>query len=325
MTYAFRPNAVTEIASRALTAAEAGLERLTVTLELGCHGQAELAFWPRSAFADAAPGDRLTLALGPKDDEVPVLTGTVTARRQETGLAVIEALDLSGALGLARATAAFEQTSIAEVVRKLAEEAGMQADADGDETLPVYYVLPARPVWDHLRDLARLTGRDLGVDAQGTLLFRNPGAGAAHTLRHAAQLIRWRIARDEAPPALARAAHGSASQSGNWHWIDPDPLGERPSLARIEGVLSDRDLTGTASSAATARAARTALGGWLLITGNAAIRPGDSVAVTGVPGGDPDPIRVRSVRHCLDGASGFTTCLGVEGGGTAGGLLGGLL
>lgn len=325
MAYAFRPNAVTEIASRSLTAAEAGLERLTVTLGLGCHGQAEFAFWPGSAFADAAPGDTLTLALGPKDDETPVLTGTIAARRQETGLLVIEALDLSGALGLARTAASFEQTSIADVVRKLADEAGMAVDADGDEMLPIYYVLPERPVWDHLRDLAQLTGRDLGVDADGTLLFRQPDAGAAHTLRYGAELIDWRITRGETPPPLARAAHGSASQSGNWHWIDPDPLGETPPLSRIEGVLSDRDLATTATEAATARAARAALGGWLLVTGDAAIRPADSVSVTDVPGGDPDPLRVRAVRHRLDGATGFTTWLEVEGGGSAGGLLGGLL
>lgn len=320
MAYAFHPNAVTEIAGRALTAAEAGLQRLTVTLGLGCHGQAEFAFWPGSAFAGVAPGDALTLALGPRDDETPVLTGTVSARRQEAGAIVVEALDLSGALGLARTTATFEKTSIADIVRKLAEAAAMQVDADADQTLAIYYVLSQRPIWDHLRDLSRLTGRDLGVDADGRLLFRKPDAGARHTLRHGAELIRWRLAQGEAPVAIARAAHGSASQSGNWHWVDADPLGETPDPARIEGALSDRDLATTATDAATARASRAKTGGWLMVTGDAAIRPADSVTVTDLPGGDPEPLRVRRVRHRLDGETGFTTCLDIEGGGAAGGL-----
>ena len=37
MAYAFRPNAVTEIAGQALTAAQAGLQTLEIGLGLGCH------------------------------------------------------------------------------------------------------------------------------------------------------------------------------------------------------------------------------------------------------------------------------------------------
>ena len=322
MAYVFRPNAVTEIAGRRLTAAEAGLERLTVTSALGCHGMADLVLWPQSAFASAAPGETLTLSLGPQDDEETVLTGTVATQRQGTGAVVIQALDASGALGRLRTTAVFERTSLADIVHKLADEAGVRAEADGDEMLPIYYVLPDRPVWDHLRDLARLTGRDLAVGADGCLLFRDPGAGAVHGLRHGADLIRWSIGRESAAAELAHAPHGSASSSGNWHWIDPDPAGATPSPTRIEGVLSDRDLATTATGAASERAGRAALEGWLLITGDAAIRPGDSVTVADLPGGDPGPMRVRMVGHRLDRDTGFTTFLQVEGGGSAGGLLG---
>lgn len=324
MAYAFRPNAVTEIAGRSLTAAEAGLQSLDIGLGLGCHGWAELSLWPGSAFAGAAPGDALTLALGPDGDEVAVLTGTVSARRHEAGAVVIEALDLSGALGRARSTITFEATSVADIVQRLADEASLQIDSDTTESLSIYYVQADRPLWDYLRDLARLTGRDLGVAADGMLLFRKPDAGSTHTLRYGAELIRWRVTADETPVAIARGAHGTASQSGNWHWIDADPMGEDPGPARIEGVLSDRDLAEIATDAAASRATRAALGGWLLVTGDAELRPADSITVTDLPGGDPDPLRIRSVRHRLDGATGFTSLLEVEGGGSASGL-GGLL
>ena len=319
MAYAFRPNAVTEIAGRTLTAAQAGLQRLDITLGLGCHGWAVLSLWPGSRFADAAPGDALTLALGPMGDEVAVLTGTVSARRQEAGAVVIEALDLSGTLGRARSTLTFEATPIADIVQRLADVASLKTDTDTTEELPIYYVQADRPLWDHLRDLARLTGRDLGVDAAGVLLFRKPDAGATHTLRYGAELIRWQVSAAETPVPLSRGAHGTASQSGNWHWIDADPLGEAPGAACIDGALNDRDLAAIATDAATGRAARAAWAGWLLVTGDAALRPADSIAVTGLPGGDPAPLRIRSVRHRLDGATGFTTWLDVESGGIAAG------
>ena len=325
MAYAFRPNAVTEIAGRSLTAAEAGLQRLTVSLSLGCHGRAELALWPGSAFADAGPGDTLTLSLGPAGDEVPVLTGAISARRQEAGATVLEALDLSGPLGRARRTITFEESAIDDIVQWIADAASMQTDSDASEMLSIYYVQAHRPLWEHLRELSLLTGRDLGVDADGVLRFRKINAGTTRTLRFGAELIDWRVTADETPVAIARAAHGTASESGNWHWVDPDPLGEDPGPARVEGVLSDREMAATAGEAAAGRAANAALGGWLLVTGDAEIRPTDSATVTGLPGGDPDPLRIRAVRHRLDSETGFTTLLEVEGGGAAGGLLGGLL
>ncbi len=284
-----------------------------------------MTLWPGSAFADAGPGDTVALSIGPAGDELPVLTGTVTARHSERDAVVIEALDLSGALGRARTTITFEETRLGDIVRRIADEASMQADTDATETLSIYYVQAHRPLWDHLRDLSTLTGRDLAVDADGVLLFRKPEGGTTRTLRYGAELISWRVTGEEAPLAIARAAHGTASVSGNWHWVDPDPLGEEPGPARVEGVLTDRDMAATATDAATGRSERAALGGWLLVTGDAEIRPADSAAVTDLPGGDPDPLRIRTVRHSLDGVTGFTTLLEVEGGGTAGGLLGGLL
>jgi hypothetical protein len=49
------------------------------------------------------------------------------------------------------------------------------------------------------------------------------------------------------------------------------------------------------------------------------------VEVEGLPTGDPGTLRVLRVEHVLDGRTGFTTTLDVEGAGGGGGLLGGLL
>lgn len=337
MTHHFRPDATIEIAGRALSAAEAGLARADVALALGAHGQATLTFWHAGAFADAAEGDALTLTLGPAGGGGPLpalpgggggggatLTGTVAARRAERGAVVIEALDTTGPLARTRIAAVFEDTAIHDIATRLADEAGVDVEADAGGTLAIYYAVPTRPVWDHLRDLAALGGYDLVADGEGTLLFRQPGGATTHTLRFGAELLDWSVAAREAPVAIAAGAHGDGSGSGTWHWVVPDPLGEDPGPARIHGELTDRDGADTASEAGAARAARAAATGHLLLSGSPEIRPGDGIEITDLPGGDPDPLRVRGVRHRLDGRTGFTTVIEIEGGGDVGGLPGGL-
>lgn len=325
MTFPFRPNALIDISGQSLSAAEAGLQGLTVTLGLGRHGQGELVLWPGSKFADAAEGDPISIALGPMGDEGLVMQGTITARRQQAGCVVLEALDMTGKLSRTRRAITFEESSISDIVTRIADEAGVGAVVDGSDTLSIYYVTPQRPLWDHLRDLARLTGHDLGADDAGQLLFQPADNGSSHTLRHGAELMGWQVRSDETPSPIKYGAHGTASSSGTWHWVATDPLGDDPGAARIVGAFSDQSLADLATDAHATATDRARLGGHLVITGNAAIRPADSAVVEGLPGGDPDPLRVRGVRHQMNGDTGFVTCLEVEGGGTGGGLLGGIL
>ncbi|MEM8592279.1 MAG: hypothetical protein AAGF13_07105 [Pseudomonadota bacterium] len=325
MTYAFRPNAIIEIAGQSLSAAESGLHELTVTLGLGCHGRAEMTFWPSSKFANATEGEPVEISIGPEGDEVAVLTGQVLARSQTTDRLVIEALDASGPLSRARSAITFEDSSIADIVERIAGESEVSANADGSDTLSIYYVVPQRPLWDHLRELARLSDRDLSVDADGVLLFQPDGQGDSHNLRYGAELMGWSVSKADAPLPATFAAHGTAGESGNWHWVGTDPLGEDPGLARIFGAFADRSVADVASEASSTAAARAMIHGCVLVTGNPAIRPADSATLEGLPGGDPDPLRVRGVTHRMDGATGFVTCLEIEGGGAGGGLLGGLL
>lgn len=322
MSFAHRPSARIEIAGQSLSAAEAGLKSLDLALGLGCHGRAEMTFWTGSKFAGASSGEACTIELGADGDETLVLTGEVIARRQERDGIVLEALDKSSKLSRLRQTITFEDSSIDDIVLRIAGEADMSANSDADDTLSIYYVTAHRPLWDHLRDLAALGGRDLHTDADGTLLFLEGGAGSDHTLRYGAELLGWNVIAGETPTPTTFAAHGTASQSGTWHWVGTDPLGEEPGQARVIGAFADQELADTASGASAARSARAALQGQLLVTGNAALRPADAVTVTDLPGGDPDGMRIRAVRHRLDGETGFTTTLEIEGGGDGGGLLG---
>jgi hypothetical protein len=324
MTHVFRPSARIEIAGQELSAAEAGLQRLAVSLALGGHARADLGFWPRSKFAGARPGDAATIALGAAGEEETVLTGTVTAVRQGRDTLGIEVMDPGATLSLTRRTLIFEETAIDEIVSRLAAEADVSVEADAAGDLAIYYVDPARPLWNHLRGLAALSGSDLFSAADGTLLFRQPGGGASHTLRHGAELLDWRIAARPPSAAIAAGAHGDKSGSGTWHWVAPDPLGDAPEPTRIHGVLADVDGADAATQAAKSRVANAAFGGHVVLSGAAEIRPADSAVLEDIEGGDPDPLRILRVRHSLDGDRGFLTVLDVEGGGAGGGLLGGL-
>ena len=322
MSFAHRPSARIEIAGQSLSAAEAGLQTLEVALGLGRHGRAELTLWTGSKFAGASAGEACTIELGAEGDETLVLTGEIIARRQERDGIVLEALDKSGKLSRLRQTITFEDSSIDDIVSRIAGEADMSVQSDAGDTLAIYYVTAHRPLWDHLRDLAALGGRDLHTGADGTLLFLEGGAGTDHTLRYGAELLGWTVIAGETPVPTTFAAHGTASQSGTWHWIGTDPLGEDPGQARVIGAFADQSLADTASEASAARSARAALQGQLLVTGDAALRPADTVSVTDLPGGDPDGMRICAVRHRLDGETGFTTTLDIQGGGDGGGLLG---
>ncbi len=69
----------------------------------------------------------------------------------------------------------------------------------------------------------------------------------------------------------------------------------------------------TMARALAGRVARAKVRGQFRIVGRPSVRPGDLVAVTDLPSGDPGTLRVRSVEHVLDVRQGFVTTLEVEG------------
>ena len=337
MSFVFRPAATVEIDGRSLTAAEAGLERIEVVLGIGMHGFASLDLWPRSKFADAAPGAAAVVKLG---DET-VLTGKVSAVAKRAGSLRIEALDAAASLSTTRISATFRDLSVADIVDNLASEAGVDTDAvDGDLKLETYSVDTRKSLWRHLKDLAALCGADLAANPEGKLRFTISSGGAPkRTMRFGADLLEWRtVDRDEAP-APGFAAHGAASVGGSrsWHNLLPDPLGGSPAWSRIFGALRSREAADTAIKAAKIRAARSRTPAWSLTLGAPELRPGDVVEVSGLDGGGLSLpgvgglggvggtlYRAASIRHSFDGMSGFTTALELEGTGEDASLAGAL-
>jgi prophage tail gpP-like protein len=322
-----RPHARIAVDGTELGADEAALLRLRVVLASdGRHDHAELLLWPRSKFADAKPGAALTIALGERGDEETVWTGEVSARRQQPQAIALEGLAATVALSRAATSQSYRDQTVADIVRDLAGAVAVDK-AEGDLKLHAYHVDNRRPVWSHLRALARLVGADLGSAPDGGLRFL-PAAGAVTpvALRYGAELLDWRITQQAAPQAAAVAAAGAASEQGDarWHWLAHDPVGAEGGATRLPAALSTRDGAQAVGQALAQRAQRAGYAGDVLIAGRPALRPGDAVELQDLPGGSPGVLRVRSVVHSFDARSGFLTRLQVEGGEGGGGLPGGL-
>ena len=317
-----RPNAKVTIDGQTLSAAEAALVWAEIDLAVsGAHDAARLKVSRDSKFASAAPGARVTIAIGDAGSEIDVLTGEVSAPLVAPDGCVLETLSATVVLSRTYQSQTYVSQTVGDIVNDLAGSASIDK-VDAPIQLGVYYADNGRSVWTHLQSLAELAGAELGCSASGGLRFVTPSAGLAPArLRYGAELLDWAIGPAPQPEASSVAAHGAGSEAGanKWHWVLRDPVGSGGSRTRIAGGIATRDAAEAARRAAEERAKRAARRGTLLITGDASIRAGDVVELAGVPGADLGPLRVLRVRHRLDSRRGFITRLGVEGTGAGGG------
>jgi len=309
-----RPSALVTLANRTLSAAEAGLVSLRVTLSRGRHDAADFTFWPRSKFSTAQPGDTVSVQLGFKDEEEDVWSGEVTTVASTAHGLLITGLAPTAALSRERKSQTYLGQTVADIVRDLASSADIdQVDASGQ--LSYYAVDHRRSVWGHLLDLAELSGSEITCSAGGGLRFLpvNPLPSSTR-FRFGAELLSWRAGTGGAATPPTYAAHGSASESGSekWHWINPDPTSGAGG-SQIIGSFHSRSLAEALSKAASDGAARASVGGDVELVGQATLRAGDVFSLADLASGDPGPLRALTVAHVVDGTRGFRTVAHVEG------------
>jgi phage protein D len=329
----FRPSATITRSGRSLTAAEAAVLRIDVSLGvLGGHDGATLTVWRSSKLADLGRGDPLAIALGERDGEVDVTAGTVSQVAARGSVVEIELLAGTAPLSRSFLSRSYLGQTVADVVRDLAGDADVdQIDAAAE--LSAYAVDDRRPVWSHLRDLAALVDADLGASPAGALRFVPVATPAPVRLGAQRDLLAWSIGPRSAAESVAIAAYGSASEAGadQWHWLRRAPAASGDGAVRLVHAFHTRQLADQLAQALAARQQRRAVGGTATLGGNPDLRPGGVVQAADAPGGDPGPLRILRVDHVLDASRGFTTTIAVEGTGAgagAGGLAaaaGGLL
>jgi len=307
------PVARVVVDGRSLSSAEAAVGRVEVRLALGGeHDSARILLWLRSRVADIRLEAPLSIALGERDNLVDVWGGRVAQVASGDRRVALEGLAHTAQLSRQRVTRTWQDQTVGDIVRDLAGDAELD-EVDASLNLPWYAVDTRRTVWAHLRELGQLVGTDLAASAAGAVRFVPARTSTAtHSLRFGAEVIRWSVGElpSASPPPVR--AYGAASEAGSqqWHWLLAE-AGEGG--ASISGAIRTRDAADASTRARSERAARRARRASLLAVGTPAVRPGDVVRLPDVPGAAADGYRVTGVLHQLDGRTGFTTTLRLEG------------
>lgn len=269
--------------------------------------------------------DEVTVELGYAGDQaglVLVMTGVVDTA--EPGLTTLRLVGYSGAAPLLRGhlDQTFESKTSGEIARDLAQQAGVEvARAEDGIQFPAYVIDSRRSFWQHLRDLADLSGFDLYLDQEGKLVFeRFAGGRTAHVLEYGKHILEMDVLRT---PALAGRveAWGESPAGGrggeSWAWLTTDFKGSRgeagqgPVLLLERPALRTRVAAHTAAQAALLEIQRRTVRGRLVILGRPQVRLGDSIKLKGLADDSLNTFfQVRRVVHRITKAAGFTTEIG---------------
>lgn len=280
-----------------------------------------------------APGDPVTIELDGGEGAATVFTGEVSlARVTAQGLEVLAADGLSRA-GQHEVEGLFEEQTVGAIVKDLLGRAGAEpGEIEDGPTLPRVALHAGVRALQHLRALAELASLDLWTDGEGKVHLAAPAEGGAdESLTWGETLLALDLCQAAAAPdGWAVWGEGAAGTKGKdrAHWLATDLSNVKGSAAitregagwKVEagaaGARSTRRCLGLvrsaelaealARAAATARAARPVLG-TLDALGAPSLEPGQRIAVSGLPADHASgaladrPLRVRAVRHTLDG------------------------
>jgi uncharacterized protein involved in type VI secretion and phage assembly len=285
-------------------------------------------------------GAEVEIRMGAPDGNrvTSLITGQVTAVEPEfraDGISIVaRGYDHSHALNRSRRTATYQDVTVAEVVRKVCERAGLRSwsvERDAGGVMP--FVQQSNETdWEFLWRLAGRVGCEVVV-ADGELTFREAGGGRAEgaplALRYGETLLTFRPrltgvqqvdevvvrgwdhrtkraiearARPERPRSeigIGREAVASALGGGTVT-ISDAPVGDQAEADALATSVMARVSNAYLEAEGTCRGAPT-------------LRAGASVEVAGVGSRFSGTYRVTSTTHAFRGASGYETRFRVSG------------
>ena len=268
-------------------------------------------------------GDKSSIELGYEDNGglEKVMTGSVVSVK--TGLTITRVIVHSPASLLLHAFTdkTYEGRSAGEMVRDLAEKAGVDIEkADDGIAFPAYVVDGRRNFYQHMRDLADLSGLDLYINPEGKVVFEKFISGKKiHVFEYGKHIIELEVLKSN-PPAEKVEAWGESPGGGKaaeaWSWLTKDfskskgVSGSGDGKVLIEQpVIRTSKAAGTVAEAARIRIQEQAVKGRLLLQGQPQVRLGDAIRLVGVQGMEK-PLQVRNVAHRIAKSGGFTTTVG---------------
>lgn len=268
--------------------------------------------------------DEATLELGYADADTltQVMTGTVASVGPNLLTQRIISYGAAALLLRTFVEHTYESKTAGDIVQDLAERAGVEvATAAAGITFPAYVVEGRRSVYQHMQDLAQLSGFDLYLNADGALVFKRfTGGETVHVFEYGQHILALGI-HQTAPRAAQIAVQGESPGSGqgnnSWAWLTKDFSGFSGMAGSGElRLLIERSAVRTAESARTVALAalttvqRQAQRGELLVLGRPEIKLGDAIRLRAVPEASLNQVfQVRSVTHRLNKEIGFTTAI----------------
>ncbi|WP_163541336.1 hypothetical protein [Occultella kanbiaonis] len=275
----------------------------------------------------AVPGADARVELGYSDADpalVVVFTGTVVAVEPDLRTTRIIAHSRADALLRTRMDRTFEDTTAGDVVRALADAAGVTvARADAGPSLHAYVVDGRRDACRHVRDLAALAGVDTYFTPDGELVFEAfGGTRSVHVLRYGEHVLEADLTRIRPVAGTVTAfgeSPGGSRGDESWAWLTKDFTSfagtsgtDAPTLLLERGSLRTAAGAATAAQALAEHLAATAVTGRVRIQGRPQLALGALVRLedfpdrpdAGVPDGNH---QVSAVEHRLEKTHGFTT------------------
>ncbi|HEY6188611.1 MAG TPA: hypothetical protein VIW80_13220 [Pyrinomonadaceae bacterium] len=288
------------------------------------------------------PADSFTMVLGnvgsfkpARDDETQielgyadnggtsqVFTGKVVA--VGPSLTKTRVTGYSGADALLRTFVeqTFESKTAGAIVRDLADKAGLDvAIAKDGITFPVYVVDGRRNVYQHMHDLADLSGFDLYVNADGELVFEKfVGGKTVHVFEFAKEIVSLEVLRT--PPVAGLVEAFGESPTGSQgddaaSWLTTDfsnskgKAGSGALFLLERSALRTKKAAGIAATALLTTIKRRSLRGRLTSFGRPQVKLGDAIQLRGLADDSLNTsFQVRKVQHRITKLGGFTTTVG---------------
>ncbi len=288
----------------------------------------------------AAPGDAGTVKAGYQDSSNDLIfTGAVDAvRTRLDGVLRLSAVTGAAVLARLRVDQSYEQSTAGDIVKDLAQRAGVDAGSVEDgATYPFYAVDARQNAWQHMAALARQNGFRAFFSTEGKLNFQPVEAGQpVVSLAYGSDVLGMELW--SAQPAAGKVTvtgEGAAGSNGAdaWSWLLKDPAGVRaesgtgdPEKLISDPALRSADAAQTAAGSIAAAITAATLSGWVRTPGAAVVTPGSTIEITGAPQAALNgTCLVERVRYGFSKREGFTSLIHFTQSGAAGGGGGGLI
>jgi phage protein D len=282
--------------------------------------------------ASLAIGTEIEIELGDPLERVGL--GEITAleldQQRGTARVIVQAFDRAHRLHRGRHVRTFQQMTDADVVQKIASDAGLQADAEGSSQHE-YLIQDNLSDFAFLAERALLTGMELTVDDQ-TIKFKKPGGVPASpiALDWESGLVRFSARVTSADqvgdvevrgwdPDQKQAITSTVSNSQAAPSIGLDAGQVRSSaFGSATTLVTDRPVKDTGEAQALAQAALDHATGAIVLAdgvvrGDSRIKAGAQVKIDGVGTRLTGTYTVTSSTHTLTPSHGYETTFTVRG------------